>query len=58
METSIECILQCKARGNSTTEAMEELYLGEGMGGSGREKGSVRVQVGVCRFFLLVFFFM
>ena len=40
METSSEC----KARGNSKTEATEELYLGEGMGGSGREKGSVKVQ--------------
>ena len=29
----------------SSLETMEELYLGEGMGGSGREKGSVKVQV-------------
>ena len=28
----------------TTTEVTQELYLGEGMGGSGREKGSVKVQ--------------
>jgi hypothetical protein len=29
----------------SSLETMEELYLGEGMGGSGREKGSVKVMI-------------